>query len=198
VRPARPGTIFVDRDGDGRLSASDEIFTDGVVFWETTADAPIDERGFYSLAAPDGEGIVWVLGRHGLDPGPFWADVPAGGDRTVDIPVRRLSVLGDLTFVVATDTHAGIAEMPFSDQAFVLQQATRLEPRPHFIAVTGDITQSTCRTSSPRWRMRSRPSKRPTFRCPATTTGTTAGPPTASTSVRPATRSTREPSTSSC
>jgi len=136
------GTIFVDKDGDGLLSAGDEVFTDGVVFWETTPDAPIGKLGTYSLTAPDQAGIVWVLGHHGLDPGPFWADVPAGGDRTIDIPVRPLSVLGDLIFVIASDTHAGIFGMPVADQAFVLQQATSIEPRPHFIAITGDITQS--------------------------------------------------------
>src|SRR5262245_17893000 len=136
------GTVFVDRDGNGILSSSDEVFTDGFVFWETSQDAPIDELGTYSLSAPDQGGIVWVLARSGLDPGPFWADVPAGGDRTVDIPVRPLSVLGDLHFVIASDTHAGIAGMPASDQAFVLHQATQIEPRPHFIAITGDITQS--------------------------------------------------------
>jgi outer membrane protein assembly factor BamB len=68
--------------------------------------------------------------------------VPAGGDRTVDVAVRPASASGPLGFVVASDTHAGIAGMPAEDQAFALEQATSIEPRPHFIAVTGDITQS--------------------------------------------------------
>ena len=136
------GTVFVDVDGDALLSAPDRVFADGVVFWETTHDAPLDPLGAYSLSVPERAGIVWVLARDGLDPGPFWAEVPAGGDRTVDLAVRPLSRTGPLTFVVASDTHAGIHGMPASDQVFALQQATDLEPRPHFIAVTGDITQS--------------------------------------------------------
>ncbi len=147
------GTVFVDVDGDALLSAPDRVVTGGVVFWEAAQDAPIDELGGYELSVPERPGIVWVLARDGLDPGPFWAAVPAGGDHTADIAVRRpkgtpagtkrpLSRTGPLTFVVASDTHAGIHGMPASDQVLVLQQATDLEPRPHFIAVTGDLTQS--------------------------------------------------------
>ena len=136
------GTVFVDVDGDGLLSARDSVFTGGVVFWETTHDAPIDELGGYQLSVPERAGIVWVLARDGLDPGPFWAAVPPGGDSTADLAVAPLSRTGPLAFVVASDTHAGIHGMPASDQVFALHQATDLEPRPHFIAVTGDITQS--------------------------------------------------------
>lgn len=138
------GTIFFDRDQDGVVSSGDEALTSGHVFWETAADVAIDAGGTYSLTAPDQAGIVWVRGSDasGLAPGPFWAAVPAAGDQVVDIPVRAQTATGDFSFVIASDTHAGIAAMPASDQSLVLRQATNIEPRPYFIAVTGDITQS--------------------------------------------------------
>lgn len=137
------GTVFVDVDADGRFSAGDRPLAGGHVVWETFAFVPIDADGGYTLAAPDQAGILWVRGgASALAPGPFWAAVPAAGDRRIDIPVRPAMATGELSFVVASDTHAGIADMPAADQGFVLRQATQLEPRPYFIAVTGDITQS--------------------------------------------------------
>jgi VCBS repeat-containing protein len=68
----------------------------------------------------------------------------AADARWVDIPVRpsERSSSEDLSFVVASDTHAGIEAMTVEDQITGLAQASSLKTKPHFIAVTGDLTQS--------------------------------------------------------
>lgn len=140
------GRVFLDRDGDGRVSPGDEPLAGGHVFYETRLAGSIDSDGRYDLSkspAVTGPGIVWVRPPAGsADPGPFWVRVDRKHSGGVDIPVRPLSGRGTFSFVAASDTHAGIGTMDPADQVFGLVQATAIEPRPYFVAVTGDITQS--------------------------------------------------------
>ncbi|HWN66838.1 MAG TPA: metallophosphoesterase, partial [Haliangium sp.] len=137
------GIVFFDLDGDGIFSAGDEPMTAGHVFCETRLCATIDGDGRYDARIAAGtSSILWVRSGGRADPGPFWILAQGLPGESLDIPVRPVSGSGPFSFVAASDTHAGIGVMDPKDQVFGLVQATQIEPRPYFIAVTGDITQS--------------------------------------------------------
>ncbi|MBL4633574.1 MAG: PQQ-binding-like beta-propeller repeat protein [Kofleriaceae bacterium] len=136
-----PGRVFVDRDNDGVFSDGDTLAAGVKVFFETGLSVTTNSSGEYSLPARDRDGIVWVRSTDQMAPGPHWQLVPAGPEFSVDIAVPENTFDGPFSFVVASDTHAGIKAMSVEDQILALTQSQSQLNLPSFIAVTGDITQ---------------------------------------------------------
>ncbi len=86
---------------------------------------------------------MWVRVPDGFRPGPVWARWD--GRHDVDLALERQPgpVQLPLTFVVAADTHLGIAEpnLGAADLARAVREATSLEPAPAFFTILGDVTQ---------------------------------------------------------
>jgi outer membrane protein assembly factor BamB len=132
------GTVFADLDGDGLFSPGDEPIAGAVVAFESGQFTVTDEAGRYLLAVSPG-GIVWVRTPDGFSPAPSWGRVEAGIiAQTIDLPLRPVAAEGPLTFINASDTHLGRAASFEVEQALLL--AASFTPTPHFIAVTGDLT----------------------------------------------------------
>lgn len=153
--PASAGTVrgsaFDDADGDGLFSAGEDGVAGVRIAWEGSFVAVTGADGAYSFDAPDEPGIAWARVPDGFRPGPSWHQVDGGGeeDDGVDFALRRAgSASGDLTFVVASDSHMGReeferpGEFDADDLALALGQAIDLDPAPRFVAITGDIAQS--------------------------------------------------------
>jgi MYXO-CTERM domain-containing protein len=145
------GSVFADADGDGLFSAGEQGVAGVRIAWEGAFVAVTGADGAYSFDAPDEVGIAWARVPDGFRPGPRWRELDGGGDEDdgVDFPLRRAGAPGDdLTFVVASDSHMGReeferpGEFDADDLALSLGQAVDLEPRPRFVAITGDIAQS--------------------------------------------------------
>lgn len=136
------GLVFLDRDGNDIFGDGDEAVAGAIVFFEERICVVANSDGRYAIPAQNSEGIVWVRGQSGWRPGPHWAKSVPGEDTKIDIPVSPSAAASPFSFVVASDTHAGIGLMSVEDQILGLEQATSLNNPPHFIAVTGDITQS--------------------------------------------------------
>jgi outer membrane protein assembly factor BamB/predicted phosphodiesterase len=130
------GTVFADRDGDGVLSAGDEPLPGVRVSFESAAVTTTDANGRYALSPATG-GIVWARTPDGYVPGAAWRPVVAAG--VVDLPLHPSEVTGPLRFVHASDTHIGNG-VPLVDVELAFREAASVEPRPHFLVVTGDIT----------------------------------------------------------
>jgi hypothetical protein len=188
------GTVYADKDGDGVLSAAPVA---GVaVVWETTVVAMTDAHGRYTLSVPS-DGIIWVRTPDGYAPTPSWRAVRvADGDAAVDLALAPAAAKGPVVFVDGADSHLGLTSGDAA--AFALKAAAGLTPPPHFLTIVGDLTDRPSTASSKRSPTRVRASTCPSSRSSATTTGRTAAPPTASTSVRRCTASTAAVPTSSC
>lgn len=136
------GRVFLDQDNDGVFGDGDEALSGAIVFFEEQKCIRTNSQGLYVMPAQDTEGVVWVRGQLGWRPGPHWTKSAPGIDTRADIAIRTSEAMAPFSFVVASDTHAGIEAMSVEDQILGLSQAAALVVPPHFIAVTGDITQS--------------------------------------------------------
>ena len=140
------GTVYVDQNGNGALDAGEPTLAGVMVGFETRFLVAADANGHYSFTLP-GDGIVWVRIPDGYEPTPVWRQLDLGdGSRTVDLGLIPAAATGNVTFVHATDPHIGNA-VPLDQErrAFVL--ASQVEPRPHFIVITGDMTNDSTETS---------------------------------------------------
>ncbi|HTM21180.1 MAG TPA: PQQ-binding-like beta-propeller repeat protein, partial [Kofleriaceae bacterium] len=138
------GLVYVDADRSGTPGGGEAAVAGALVVWVTTAFATTDAHGRFALRAPDGPGMIWVRTPDGFEPTPVWSDVPEGGDRAIDLGLHPAAASGPLRFVQASDSHVGgtgVAD-PAGDLAGVLEQAIDLDPPPHFITITGDLSQS--------------------------------------------------------
>lgn len=133
------GRVFLDLDGDGVFSAGDEAVANAIVFWETKPFATTNEDGYFS-DLPPGRGIVWVRSPDQAAPGPVWAHIE--GPATLDLPLRPAVGRDPLVFVAASDSHTGLDRLVLDELVQSLWQATDIVPQPHFVVMTGDITQS--------------------------------------------------------
>lgn len=141
------GTAFFDRDGDGVFSAGDDPAAGARVAWNTTIFATCDQSGEYTMAVPDGSGIVWVSVPEGGAPGPVWLPVSGSGTVTADlaiIPLDDSVASAPLTFVIAADSHLDGVTFTnmIDDLAAALEQALALPEPARFFAVVGDVTQA--------------------------------------------------------
>ncbi len=137
------GAIYVDDDQDGVLSTGDTTVPGVAVFWEGQLGAISDAQGRYSFESP-GAGIVWVRIPEGFSPSPVWATTKLDEDATIDLALVPAKATGDLTMIVAADTHMHTPYERWDPDALALSlaQATDMEPTPHFITIVGDITQA--------------------------------------------------------
>jgi outer membrane protein assembly factor BamB len=136
------GTVFVDSDGDGVFSSGDSPVPGAVVAFEKTGFARADGSGRYSLSVP-ADGILWVRTPDGFSPAPVWRTIAVrDGDRTIDLPLTRRAVNGPVSFIHASDTHIGLEGIDLVGTTAALRQAAATEPAPHFLVITGDITQA--------------------------------------------------------
>ncbi len=135
------GCVYVDSDRDGVHDAQEVGVPGAVVVWERETFAVADATGRYSLEAPDQQGVVWVRVEAGFEPGPVWVHVDVSAHRSVDLGLRPQQSEDNLTFAVASDTHAGLEFLPVEDQVLVLEQIEGTSPAPRFVAVAGDLTQ---------------------------------------------------------
>lgn len=134
------GTVFVDRDDDGLLSAGDSPLAGVAVFLGISTHALTDSNGRYSLDVSGNE-IAWVRVPDGVSPSPAWSAVTAAaGDKVVDFPLSPSAATGPVTFIHASDTHIGVTSA--TQNAAALRQALDMDPPPHFFTITGDITQA--------------------------------------------------------
>ena len=158
------GTVFLDHDGDGVLSAGDAPVADAQVAIGATRFTRADAAGRYAFELPAGDpalgatplvpdlpppgAIVWARAGRAAAPGPAWAPVPAAGaERTADIAVRPVdpaAAATPVTFVVAADTHVDGLGAPWTpgDLAAAVAQATALATPPRFFTIVGDVTQA--------------------------------------------------------
>lgn len=133
------GTVFEDVDGDGVLSQGDVALPGVAVGFETSILVKTDAAGRYGFTLPSA-GIVWVRTPDGFIPTPVWRQLAAGVDATADLPLRREAITGDASFVHASDTHIGNG-VSFSDLHRAFTLVNDIVPRPHFLVITGDLTQ---------------------------------------------------------
>ncbi len=143
------GSAFLDRDGDGVLSAGDAPVAGALVALGATHFTRTDAAGRYTLEVGDGaDGILWVSVPATGAPGPAWAPVRAArGEVSVDlaiVPVDPAAAATPLTFVVAADAHMdGVAGRWSADElTAALVQALALPAPPRFFTIVGDITQA--------------------------------------------------------
>ena len=137
---AGSGSVFVDNNGNGVRDSGEEGVRNAIVFYEDKRHSKADSAGNYSIKLPDNGGMLWVRSQDEHAPGPFWINAPAGVTQGLDIPVRPTQSSGEFSFVVGSDTHAGIEQMSVEDQIIGLAQAAGVAPKPYFITITGDIT----------------------------------------------------------
>ncbi len=136
------GIVYFDLNRNGLRDRNEGGVANAIVFFEDGKFSRADARGFYEMDIPERGGILWVRGQDDLDPGPYWIEAESGTDERLDIGVRRVTGSGEFSFVVGSDTHAGIAEMSPADQLVGLAQVAGVDPKPYFVTITGDITQS--------------------------------------------------------
>ena len=149
MQPSHPATTRASRvaacSSTGTATARSRSVTAPsrapLVFVEHELLATTDADGYYDGPRPSRDGIAWVRARDGWEPGPYWSPAPAGQPVRADFAIRERSVEGPFSFVVGSDTHAGILEMPITDQLVGLAQAASQREQPYFIAITGDLTQ---------------------------------------------------------
>jgi outer membrane protein assembly factor BamB len=136
------GTVFIDENGDGLLNPGEATVPAAAVSFENGAPfVKTDASGKYRVTIA-GDGFVWVRVPDGFDPTPVYRALKlADGDRTVDLPLRRSRATGDLTFVHASDSHYGNG-IPAADAQRSFALAAAVEPAPHFLVLTGDMTDS--------------------------------------------------------
>ena len=139
------GLVFDDTNGDGAPQAGEPGITNAVVAAGAKVFTTTNASGEFDLDVGDAAGswIVWVRVPDGFRPGPVWARWDGTGD--IDLGLRRFAtpLRGPLTFVVASDTHLGIAEAHTgaAELARAARLATSLESPPAFFTILGDITQ---------------------------------------------------------
>lgn len=136
------GHVFVDSNGDGAFSSDEDGVPNVVVFWETTVWTVTDATGAFAIKAPEVAGIVWARTPDGFLAGPKWAFVERTVDARVDLALRADTLDTPFSFVVASDTHVGVSGFSSDDVDTALIQTANVYPTPHFLVVTGDITQS--------------------------------------------------------
>ncbi|HET6610382.1 MAG TPA: metallophosphoesterase, partial [Kofleriaceae bacterium] len=137
------GTVYVDDNGDGVLSATDTTVAEVVVSYRGTLFTTTDADGHYVLEIPDGDGIVWASVPDGFVAGPLWQKVSAQGDVivTADLALTRSEHTGPLSFVVGSDSHFG-AKGVDSDALTRAMAQLDLSPPANFVTIVGDITQA--------------------------------------------------------
>jgi MYXO-CTERM domain-containing protein len=138
------GHVFIDVDGDGVFSQGDAAVSETVVAAGTAAHTVTDNDGYYKLAVPRGETVVWVRTNDAFQPGSAWARAPASGNGTVDIALVPAAG-GAARFVVASDTHAGYGTLGDAELASAIDQLTPAAASALFVAITGDLSQNTDR-----------------------------------------------------
>lgn len=132
------GTVYADLDGDGVYSFRDEPVPGVSVWWETHTVAVTDANGRYELQVP-ADGIVWAATPDGFAPEPSWREVRIlAGDAEIDLPLVASERTGPVVFVQASDLHIGTVGIAPTREA--LRQAIDMTPPPHFLVVTGDLS----------------------------------------------------------
>jgi len=133
------GTVYVDENRNGVRDAG-EAGVAGVWVWLDTGVSVIaGADGHYSLSAA-ADGLVWVRIPDGFEPTPVWKAVAVkDGARTIDLGLRRSSASGNVTFVHASDAHLNYG-VSMEDAHHAFELANAVEPRPHFLVVTGDVS----------------------------------------------------------
>lgn len=134
--------VYVDDNGNGVHDDGEPGLGGAILFFDGEPLTIADRCGRFSIKPRSRDGLIWVRGQDGLDPGPFWARLAAETAPRLDIAVRRASGVGEFSFAVASDTHAGLGEVSTKDQFLALAQAASGGvTRPYFVTVTGDLTQ---------------------------------------------------------
>lgn len=73
------GTVFYDDNANGVQDPDEPRVANAIVFFEDKHFCRANRDGTFFMRLPEEGGMLWVRGQDGLDPGPFWIDVPGGG-----------------------------------------------------------------------------------------------------------------------
>jgi outer membrane protein assembly factor BamB len=131
------GTVFLDEDANGVLSAGDTPVANAMVWVGAHTRVKTGADGRFSVAVAADE-ILWVRTPDGLAPYPAWRPVTAAGGE-LDLALVRNPARGTLRFVQGSDTHIGAIEGAAAAKA--IASAGGVLPLPYFLVLTGDLTQ---------------------------------------------------------
>ena len=140
------GTVYVDENRNGVFD-SDEPTVPGVAVWvETALVAHSGADGHFGFNLAE-NGILWARIPDGFEPTPVWTSLAvADGPRSVDLGLVRQAATGNVSFIHASDSHVGNG-IGVVDVRRAFDLAVQVEPRPHFLVVTGDITNDSSEDS---------------------------------------------------
>ncbi len=138
AQAAVEGTVFVDENRDGLLSAGEHGAAGVAVFADADHGTLSDANGHFSLPEVPG-GQVWARSPDGFQPAPTWA----ASAPTVELALVPMRAPASSTFVQMADLHVGIDGFDADDAGDTLARATDVLPAPDFLVVTGDMTNGT-------------------------------------------------------
>ncbi|MFN0180169.1 MAG: metallophosphoesterase [Gemmatimonadales bacterium] len=132
------GTVFLDRNGNGRRDPGERGLS-GIVVSDQVDVVATDGTGGFALANSRGFGLVFVSVPSGYrSVGPFWRRLAEG---PVEFPLAPAPVAASFSFVHASDTHVSLATVPRMERLRALVDSIR----PSFVLVTGDLIRDALR-----------------------------------------------------
>jgi len=134
------GTVFLDRDGDGRRGPAEPGIA-GARVSDQQSTVLTDARGGWTIAQPGGYGVVYASAPAGYRvAGSFWR-AASPGDSPLDFPLVEAPSPRSFTFIHASDPHTSEASVARLRAARAIVE----KERPDFVLMSGDLVRDALR-----------------------------------------------------